>query len=187
VLDSIGTQRQVFFEEVPESYTGIGSIGIINAGVNYTSTPVITITGDGTGATATATIVNGRVRSVEITNAGINYTQATVSITDPFGSEASLVAKLRSNYGTLRTYYYRTSGEKVFINENAGIIDYVGGRITINNLYTVNVVRNPFYDENILTFNVVPESGVISPLRNRLLAIDTNNAQAIQLKMVPTT
>jgi hypothetical protein len=187
VLDSSGSQRQVFFEEVPESYTGIASIGVVNAGVNYTSTPVVTITGDGTGATATATIVNGRVRSVEVTNAGINYTQATVSITDTFGSEASLSAKLRSNYGTLRTYYYKTTGEKVFINENAGIIDYLTGRITINNLYTVNVVRNPFYDENILTFNVVPESGVIPPVRNRLLAIDTNNAQAIQLKMVPTT
>lgn len=187
VLDSIGSQRQVLFEEVPESYTGIGSIGVINAGINYTSTPVVTITGDGTGATATATVVNGRIRSVEVINPGINYTQATVSITDPFGSEASLSAKLRSNYGTLRTYYYKTSGEKVFINDSAGIIDYISGRITINNLYTVNVVRNPFYDENILTFNVVPESGVIAPLRNRLLAIDTNNAQAIQLKMVPTT
>lgn len=187
VLDSTGASRQVFFEEVPESYTGIDSISVINAGVNYTSTPVVTITGDGTGATATAVVVNGRVRSVKIETAGINYTQATVSITDPFGSEASLIAKLRSNYGTLRTYYYKTSGEKVFVNENAGVIDYVTGKITINSLYAVNVVRNPFYDENILTLNVVPESGVIPPLRNRLLAIDTNNAQAIQLKMVPTT
>jgi hypothetical protein len=186
VLDSTGASRQVFFEEVPESYTGIDSISVINAGINYTSTPVVTITGDGTGATATAVVVNGRVRSVKIETAGINYTQATVSITDPFGSEASLTAKLRSNYGTLRTYYYKTSGEKVFVNENAGVIDYVTGKITINSLYAVNVVRNPFYDENILTLNVVPESGVIPPLRNRLLAIDTNNAQAIQLKMVPT-
>ena len=186
VLDSMGTQRQVFFEEVPESYTGIDSVDVINAGVNYTTTPIVTITGDGTGATAEAVVVNGRVRSVKVTSPGINYTRAIVTITDTFGSEASLVAKLRSDYATLRSFYYKTNGEKVFINENVGTVNYVSGKIVINNLYTVNVVRNPFYDENILTFNVVPESGVIAPLRNRLLAIDTNNAQTIQIKMVPT-
>jgi hypothetical protein len=187
VLDSAGLQRQVFFEEVPESYTSIDSVSVINPGINYGSTPTVTITGDGTGATAEAVIVNGRVRSVNIINPGINYTQATVSISDSTGSEASLAAKLRSNYGTLRTYYYKPSGEKVFINNNAGVVSYLTGQITLNNLNALNVIKNPFYDVNVLTFNVVPEQGVIPPLRNRLLAIDTNNAQAIQIKMVPTS
>ena len=187
VPDNAGVSRRVFFEEVPESYTGIDSISVINPGVNYTSTPIVTITGDGTGATAEAVVVNGRVRSVTVTNPGINYTRTSVSITDTFGSEASLSANLRSNYGTLRMYYYQTNGQKVFVSENVGKINYLTGRITLNSLELLSVIKNPFYDTDILTFNVVPELSVIPPLRNRLLAIDTNNAQAIQLKMVPQT
>lgn len=186
VPDAAKNPQKVFFEEVPESYTGVDSIAIVNAGYNYTN-PTITITGDGTGATATATVVNGRIKKVEVTNPGINYTIAYVNISDPTGVEASLTISLRSNYGTLRTYYYETNGQKVFINNNAGTIDYLNGIITLSSLELLNVVRNPFYDLNVLTINAVPELTVIPPLRNRLLAIDTNNAQAIQLNMVPQT
>jgi len=185
VPDVTGTSRQVFFEEVPASYTGIGSIGVINAGYGYSSTPTITITGDGTGATAEAVVVNGRIRSVNVTNAGINYTLAQVSITDSSGVEASLSITLSSNYGAIRSYYYQSNGQKVYVNNNAGTIDYLNGIITLTSLDLQKVALNPFYDENVLTVNVVPELTVITPLRNRLLAIDTNNAQAIQLNMVP--
>ena len=53
VLDSGNVSRQVFFEEVPNSSTGVDEIEIINPGIGYTSTPTITISGDGSGATAT--------------------------------------------------------------------------------------------------------------------------------------
>jgi hypothetical protein len=185
VPDLTGASRQVFFEEVPASYTGIGSIGVINAGYGYSSTPTITITGDGTGATAEAVVVNGRIRSVNVTNAGINYTLAQVSISDSSGVEASLSITLSSNYGEIRSYYYQSNGQKVYVNNNAGTIDYLNGIITLTSLDLQKVALNPFYDENVLTVNVVPELTVITPLRNRLLAIDTNNAQAIQLNMVP--
>jgi hypothetical protein len=46
---------------------------------------------------------------------------------------------------------------------------------------------NDFYDQDVLTVNVIPEQGVIEPLRNRILAIDTNNIQAIQLELIPET
>lgn len=187
VYDAQGTLREVFIEETPESFTGVDSIGIINAGFNYTATPIITISGDGIGATATALVVNGKIRTVTITNVGINYTRATATITDGSGSEASLTVYLKQNYGTLRTYYFDSTGAKIFINNEAGTINYLSGKVTLSNLFAVSVVRNPYYDEKILTVNIVPESGVISPLRNRLLAIDTNNAQAVQLKMVPVT
>lgn len=187
VPDATGTLYPAFFEEVPESYTGVDSIDIINAGINYSSFPTITITGDGTGATAEAKVINGRIVTVTVTNAGINYTRAIVNITDGTGSEASLSAKLRSSYGLLRTFYYKTNGEKVFINNNAGTVNYLTGKVTLTSLNAFSVTKNPFYDDNVITFNVVPELTVIPPLRNRLLAIDTNNAQAIQLKMVPQT
>ena len=80
---------------------------------------------------------------------------------------------------------YLSNGQKVFVNENAGTIDYLNGIITFTNLNVQGVSLNPFYDQNIITVNVVPELSVIPPLRNRLLAIDTNNIQSIQLNMVP--
>lgn len=185
--DSQGSLRDIFIEETPESFTGVNSIGVVNAGFNYSATPTVTISGDGTGATATATVVNGKIRSVTVTNPGINYTRAMAMVSDGPGSEASLIVYLRQNYGTLRSYYYNTNGEKIFISYNAGTINYITGKVVLSNLLPVSLVGNPYYDQDILTVNIVPESGVIPPLRNRLLVIDTNNAQAIQLNMVPTT
>jgi hypothetical protein len=187
VQDSKGIDREVYYEEVPESYTGVDSVDVINPGINYGTSPVVTISGDGTGATAKAIVVNGRIRSIQVLTAGVNYTRATASITDEFGSECSLSVRLRSTLGVLRTYYYKTNGEKVIINDNAGIVNYLTGKVTLNTFTPMKIATNPFYDKNILTINVVPENSVIPPLRNRLLAIDTNNAQAIQLKMVPQT
>lgn len=187
VYDSAGIRRSVFFEETPESYTGVGSIDIISSGINYTSKPVITITGDGTGAVVEPTVVNGRIVSIKIINPGINYTRAFAEITDQYGSGAVLSVKLKSDSATIRTYYFKPNGQKVFVNENAGTINYKTGRIVINSLNPLEVASNDFYDQDILTFNVVPENTVIDPLRNRILAIDTNNIQAIQLRVTPET
>jgi hypothetical protein len=185
VLDSSGASRQVFIEEVPNAYTGVDSVDVISPGINYTSSATVTISGDGSGATAEPVVVNGRVRSVLVTSPGINYTRATATITDAFGAEATFKVNLASDYGVLRTYYYQDNGQKVFVNEQAGTIDYLTGKVVLNSLYALAVASNPFYDKNVLTINIVPEKNVITPLRNRLLAIDTNNAQSIQIKMVP--
>lgn len=187
VRDTTGVIREVLFEEVPESFTGIDSITIQSPGINYNSGTTISITGDGTGATAEAIIVNGRFVSVKVTNPGINYTRAFVTINEDSGTGAVLNARLRATVGTLRTYYFKSNGEKVIINENAGTIDYVTGRVILDSLTPVYVVANDFYDQDVLTINVVPEQGVIEPLRNRILAIDTNSIQSVQLEVVPET
>jgi hypothetical protein len=187
VRDTANILRSVYVEEVPESYTGIDSIEIQSPGINYTTGTVVTITGDGTGAEVAATIVNGRIAKVEITNPGINYTRAFVTVTDESGFGAILNAKLRSTVGTLRTYYYKTNGEKIIVNDSAGTIDYATGKITLDSINVVSMPSNDFYDQDVLTVNVIPEQGVIEPLRNRILAIDTNNIQAIQLELIPET
>lgn len=187
VKDSAGIQRDVFIEETPESYTGIDNITILNPGINYTSKPTLTITGDGTGATVEPVIVNGRFISVKVTNPGINYTRAFVDIVDSQGSGAVLSVNLKATVGTLRTYYYKPNGEKVIVNAEAGSIDYITGRVILDSLTPISMPANDFYDQDTLTINVVPEQGVIVPLRNRILAIDTNNIQAIQLDMVAET
>jgi hypothetical protein len=183
VIDSSNILRNVFIEEVPNSFTGIDSINVTNAGANYETTPTVTITGDGSGATAYATLVGTRLKSITVTNKGINYSRATVTITGD-GSEATASAVLEAKNGVLRSFYYKANGEKVVVNDNAGTVDYNTGRIILNAVNPLGIGINDFYDTDVVTVNVVPNSDIVYPLRNRILAIDENNYQSIQLEVV---
>lgn len=181
VADSNKISREIFIEEVPNSFTGIDAISIVNAGIAYFSTPTVTIEGDGTGATATALVINQKVNSIKVTNKGINYSRATVTIEGGDGREATAIAVLEAKIGTLRSFYYKSNGEKVIVNEKAGTIDYNTGLVTIDSLTALSVAENAFYEDDILTVNVLPENEIIVPSRNRILAIDETNFQSIQL------
>lgn len=189
VADKNSVLRNILFEEVPDSFTGIDSIKIISAGENYETNPIVTIVGDGVGATAEATIARGRIVNIEVANRGIGYSAASVVITsaDGAGSEAYAEPVLEARNGILRSYYYKSNGEKVVVNENAGTINYDTGEVIITSLVALNVVDNDLYDTDILTVNVVPEDEVILPLRNRIMTVDTNNIQSIQLEIIAET
>jgi hypothetical protein len=58
------------------------SIQLSNPGNNYSGTTVVTVTGDGTGCTATPTMVDGAITKITITNPGSGYTYGVVSISD---------------------------------------------------------------------------------------------------------
>lgn len=182
VVDSSLTARNVFYEEVPDSFTGVDSIEVTNSGRNYTSANVV-ITGDGTGATASPTIVNGKIISIEVTNKGINYSRAIVTI-NGVGVEAAATAFLQARNGTLRTYYYDDLGNKIIVNPEAGTIDYDTGEIVLNAVKPSAVVSNDYYDTDVLTINAVPGGEVIQPLRNRILTVDDNNIQSVQIEMI---
>jgi hypothetical protein len=175
--------RQVFFEEVPDSFTGVDSINITNPGVNYSTAPIITISGDGIGATATASIVRGRIVRIDVTNKGTGYSAATVAITGD-GSEAAAVAILEARIGTLRSYYLKSNGEKVIVNENAGTINYDTGEVVLTSLSALDVIDNDLYETDVLTVNVVPENEIIPPLRNRIVTIDNENIQSVQIDII---
>lgn len=70
-------QWQVQLYAIPGT---INHISVENPGTGYTSTPIVTITGDGTGATATAVLSGNQLSHILITNTGRDYTWATVSI-----------------------------------------------------------------------------------------------------------
>lgn len=178
-----GVNRPVYIEEIPESFTGIDAILVTNSGYNYDSQPTVTITGDGSGATAQATVVNGKVESINIIDRGVNYTQASVAITG-VGSEASATVRLEARYGKLRAYYFKSNGEKVIVNNNIGTVDYDKGKVTLTNFVPLSVISNSFYDRNTLTMNVLPNSDIIYPSRNRILTLDPNNAKSITIDMV---
>ena len=56
---------------------------VTNGGEGYTTAPVVTINGDGIGATATAEVTNGVVTAINVGDVGSGYTNATVSIAEP--------------------------------------------------------------------------------------------------------
>ena len=175
VFDSNGTPREVFFEELPQSYTGIATIQVTNPGQNYTTTPTVTITGDGTGATATATIVNGSVQSINITNRGINYTRATVTITSDTGFGATADAVIDARTGTLQTVYYDDLSQKQVVNSNAGNINYNDGIVTLSDIRILSVSA----PDGFVRLSFESEKGIISTAKNTIITIDEEDPTAI--------
>jgi hypothetical protein len=144
----------------------------------------VTIIGNGRGATATASIRGGKVDSIIVTNAGTDYSFAVVSITGGEGSGAAGEVQLRNTIGDLRIFYYKDSGEKAIINENAGTIDYKTGEVILDSLKVFSVEENDYYDDNILSISVQADDETIRPLRNRIITIDENDARGIDIQMI---
>lgn len=64
----------------------IEAVRVTASGTGYTSAPTVTISGDGSGAKATAEISNGEITNINITNAGSGYTRATIEISGGSGT-----------------------------------------------------------------------------------------------------
>jgi len=171
----------VYLEETPSSTTTVESISVLNPGFGYTSTPIVTILGDGVGATAVATVVNGQVNNITVTNSGGNYTQAIVQITstDGNGALASGVATLSGNQGTLRTYYFE-DGVKRILNSNAGTVNYDEGAVTLVD-FNPSAINNPL---GILSVQAVPTSTIISSSRDKIITLDNTDPNAINVNII---
>jgi hypothetical protein len=175
VNDTTGVSRYALFEEAPQSYTGVSDIQITNPGSGYVTTPTVTISGDGTGATAEAVIVNSKIQSITITNRGTDYTRAIVTITGGSGYGAEAVAVIDGRTGTLRTIYYDTLAQRQIINSNAGTIDYNNGIITINDIRLTSVDST----DGLIRLNIEAEKGIIQSTRDTIITIDVDDPTSI--------
>ena len=175
VFDTAGVVRTAQFEEATQSFTGISSIQVTNPGAGFTTTPTITITGDGSNATAEAVIVNGKIQSINITNRGTDYTRATISITGGNGFGAEAVVVIDGKVGTLRTVYFDSLAQRQIINSNAGSINYDTGEIIINNIRFLSVDS----DDGLVRLTIEAEKGIIESKRGNILTIDENDPIAI--------
>jgi hypothetical protein len=175
VLDSTGVIRRAVFEESPQSYTGISQIQITSPGSGYTTSPTVTISGDGSNATAEAVVVNGRIQSIKIANRGTDYTRAIITITDETGYGADAVAVIDGKIGTLRTIYYDSLAQRQIINSNAGEVDYDNGIININSINFLSVNS----DDGLIRIDIEAERGIIQSLRNSIITIDETDPTAI--------
>jgi hypothetical protein len=177
------TLSGIYFEEVPTSTVGVESISVLNTGYNYTNTPSVVITGDGTGATATAKIVNNKLYSVTVTNAGVDYTSALATIVpavgDTTGTGAAVLVQLQGQYGTIRSYINDTIKGKVVISANVGTIDYTNGIVVLTNFSPVSV-ENPLGQ---LTISCQPTTTIISSSLNRIITIDPYDPAAVSVSV----
>jgi hypothetical protein len=179
VNDATNVPRTAYIEEVFNSSTGVDSISITNAGYNYSQPPLITITGDGTGANAVATIVNGRIDTITVTKRGTGYTSALVTIGGD-GQAGAASAVVQSKFGTLHLFYYNSNSEKVDINPQIGTIDYFKGTLTISNLTVIQSLTAT----NDIRFSVEPDASIIETQQNQLLLLDSNDISAINLTVL---
>ncbi len=180
VLDSDGVERTVSFEEVAQAYSGISSISVTNSGSGYTQAPTVTITGDGTGATAEAVIVNGKIERINVLKRGINYTRAIVSITGGNGSGGAAIAVIDARTGQLSTVYYDSNAEKQIVNENAGTIDYDNGILNISDIR----IRSVSSTDGYIRIDIESERGIVESIRNTIITIDENDVSSITTDLV---
>lgn len=104
----------------------IDVIEIISGGSGYTTVPAVTITGDGTGATAISIIKNGSISGISLTNRGQNYTNAIATVSS--GQVTSIV--MTSNgigYISAPAVLFNGGGG----SGAAGIATVVGGQVTM--------------------------------------------------------
>lgn len=180
--------NDVYLEELASSTGGVESISIVNPGYGYQYAPIVTIRGDGVGATAIATIDStGTIRSIIITNAGSGYTNASVVFTpvssDTTGQGAVAAVNLQGRYGIIRSYYNDSISGKTIINANAGTIDYEKGLINLIDFSPLDV-NNPLGQ---LTITCEPTTSIVSSSYNRIISIDEFDPTAITINVVAKT
>jgi hypothetical protein len=123
-----------------------GALSIIKVtagGSSYASAPTVTIIGDGTGATATATVVSGAVTAVTITAAGTDYTIATVSFSGGGGSGATARAIIPPKDGHGYNAIEELGGKFVMINVRLDGTES-NTLTTENDFRKIGLIRDPY-------------------------------------------
>ena len=119
---------------------GIHVINVTAGGSGYASAPAVTITGDGTGATANSTITAGVVTAVTITNPGSGYTRAQVA----FASGAATATAVISPKGGHGSNAVEELGGK-YIMLNVRLDGNESNTFsTANEFRQVGIVRDPY-------------------------------------------
>ena len=119
---------------------GIHVVKVTSGGSGYASAPVVTIAGDGTGATATSVITANAVTSVVISAAGTGYTRATVT----FASGAAAATAIISPKGGHGSDAIEELGGK-YIMLNVRLDGTESNTFsTANEFRQVGIVRDPY-------------------------------------------
>ena len=138
---------------------------VTSAGTGYTSDPTVTVVGDGTGATATASRGGGTtVLEVVVTNAGTNYSVANVVLSGGGGTGATVRAVLSPANGhgsnpveELGGFYSGLSISLTGAENTDFIVD--------NSFRQLGIVKNPFEYGN----TVIAQAATLKALKGMTL------------------
>ena len=148
-----------------------------NVGGSYTSVPTVTISGDGTGATATAVVSNEQVTGITVTAKGTDYTRANIIISGGGGSLATARAVIAPNYRGKGKSGHGTDpraelgGFFMGINVKLDGADGAGDLTVGNDFRQIMLLKNP------LNGNTASGSGQIAS-EDTLKALDKLDFQA---------
>jgi len=111
----------------------------VTAAGSYSTTPTVVITGDGTGATATAVRSGTSITGITITNKGTNYTVADITFSAGDAAARAVIAP-ETGHGVQPI---KELGA-FFIGLNSQLTGNEGGDLTVGNDFRqVTIVRNP--------------------------------------------
>jgi len=120
----------------------IYNLKITTGGTGYTSIPTVTIVGDGSSATATASLTGGVITGITMTNVGTGYTHATVALSTAGGSGGAVrpVIGPVGGYGAnptndLRSHYVTVN--KAFTGDESSTIP------DSNDFRQLSLIKNP--------------------------------------------
>jgi len=118
----------------------IDNIKVTNSGSGYNSIPSVTITGDGTGATATAVIQGGTVTRINVTNRGSGYTFANVVIAGSGGATARAIMSPIGGHGSnpINELFAKILSFYTTLN-----FDFVEGFEISNDYRQFGIIKNP--------------------------------------------
>ena len=134
---------------------GIERIEVTAGGTGYTSAPTVTITGDGSGATATASITGGAVTAITVNNKGTNYRVVDITFSGGGGSDAGARAVLSPKEGHGVDPVSELGA--FFISLNTQLDGNDGGDLTVNNDFRQITLINEPRD-----YNATPLAGLIA-------------------------
>lgn len=178
-FDSDAILRECFFEETPGSSSGIEKIIILDAPGSYLSAPTITIKGDGVGANAYPIVVNGKITQIVVDKPGSNYKTATAITTyeGEIDETVDLSVTIQNRFGILRSFFFDKNNIKTTLNPSAGTIDYLLGKITLNEFNPVSI-KDPL---KILRLFARPATNNFESARSSIITIDDDDANAIRI------
>lgn len=128
------------------------NIPVVSGGYGYT-TATVDIIGDGTGATATATVTTGRVSKINIVTQGYGYTWATITISGTGnGATARAIIPPYGGHGKNALNELKASALMFF----SDISNYKNQGFTVNNDYRqIGIIRNMYrYGTTYIATNV---------------------------------
>lgn len=127
----------------------IYSAVVLAGGSGYTNGASVTITGDGTGAAATVTVVAGAITKITFSSVGSGYTTATLSVAGGTGlvayaNLAPIGGHGKNVFDELGAFYVTSA-----VSFEAG---EAGDISTANDFRSISMVRNPLGVDNATPF-----------------------------------